>query len=384
MKAIAVALVLFASTTGGAAAGPSEASLAEALARCDGATADREVAGDLEALGRLGPEAAPVAVPVILRQLAERSPLWHDRDKLQVIRLRGLLFATLARLGPPDAALALILAELSGAKHPYALAAAARAAGALGPRAAAAVPYLQRVLDPGFHDETLSLERYDPEFPPEERTTARLEAERALARIGTLPGPVIQEATPWLAPERRPEIPSLDLPAVDQEGRAVNLKALADRPMALAFVYARCDNPNRCSLVTSTLARLQRDLAAAGLEGHVRVVLATFEPEADTPAVLKRYGLDRGFRFGDGGRILRPDPTREEKLLAALQAPVNFSAGWVNLHGIALHLFDGRGRYVRTYHSVLWDNAAVLADLRRLVGEGSRSAALADSARVSH
>ena len=370
MRAIAVALLLFASTAYG---GPSAASLAAALARYDGATADREVAGTLEALGRLGPAAAP-AVPVILRQLAERSPLWRGRDKLQVIRLRGFLFATLARLGPPDDALAPILAELSGAKHPYSLAAAARAAGAMGSRAAAAAPYLQRAFDPGFHDEPLSLERYDPEFPPEERTTARIEAERALARIGSLPDQAIQEATPWLAPDRRSVIPSLDLPAVDQDGRAVNLKALADRPMALAFVYTRCDNPNRCSLVTSTLARLQRELESASLDGRVRVVLATFEPEADTPAVLKRYGLDRGFRFGDEGAILRPDPAKEEKLLDALRSPVNFSVGWVNLHGIALHLFDGQGRYVRTYHSVLWDNTSVLADLRRLVGETAGSA----------
>jgi protein SCO1/2 len=370
LRAIAVALLLFASTAYG---GPSAASLAAALARYDGATADREVAGTLEALGRLGPAAAP-AVPVILRQLAERSPLWRDRDKLQVIRLRGFLFATLSRLGPPAAALDPILAELSSAKHPYSLAAAARAAGAMGSRAAAAAPYLQRAFDPGFHDEPLSLERYDPEFPPEERTTARIEAERALARIGSLPDQAIQEATPWLAPDRRSVIPSLDLPAVDQDGRAVNLKALADRPMALAFVYTRCDNPNRCSLVTSTLARLQRELESASLDGRVRVVLATFEPEADTPAVLKRYGLDRGFRFGDEGAILRPDPAKEEKLLDALRSPVNFSVGWVNLHGIALHLFDGQGRYVRTYHSVLWDNTSVLADLRRLVGETAGSA----------
>ncbi len=348
--------------------GSSAASLAGALARCDGATDDREVGGYLEALGRIGPAAAPAAVPVILRHLSERSPLWRDRDKLQVIRLRGFLLATLARLGPPEEALAPILAELSGAKHAYSLAAAARAAGALGPRAAAAVPYLQRPLDPGFHDEPMSLERYDPDFPPEERTTARLEVTRALARIGSVEVRPT-EATPWLAPEQRPAIQALDLPAVDQDGRAVNFKALADRPMALSFFYARCDNPNRCSLVTSTLARLQRDLEAAALGERVRLVLATFEPEADTPAVLKQYGLDRGFRFGDGARILRPDPAREGKLLEALKSPVNFSAGWVNVHGIALHLFDRRGRYVRTYHTVLWENAAVLADLRRLAEE---------------
>jgi protein SCO1/2 len=350
-------------------AAPSASSLAAALARCDGATDDRQVAGYLEALGRMGPSAAPEALPVILRQLSERSPLWRDRDKLQVIRLRALLFATLAKLGPPEEALAPILAELSGARHPYALAAAARAAGALGPRAAAAVPYLQRPLEPGFHDEPMSLERYDPEYPPEERTTARIEAERALAKIG--PGAArAAEATPWLDPEKRPVLPSLDLPAVDQDGRAVNLKALADRPLALSFFYARCDNPSRCSLVTATLARLRRELDATGLGDRVRLVLATFEPEADTPAVLKQYGLDRGFRFGEGALILRPDPAKEGALLDALQSPVSFSAGWVNLHGIALHLFDGQGRYVRTYHSVLWDNAAVLEDLRRLAGEG--------------
>ena len=48
---------------------------------------------------------------------------------------------------------------------------------------------------------------------------------------------------------------------------------------------------------------------------------------------------------------------------------MNFSGGWVNVHGLALHLFDQRGRWVRTYHSVLWNNAEVLADLRRLAGE---------------
>ena len=149
----------------------------------------------------------------------------------------------------------------------------------------------------------------------------------------------------------------------------MNLKALADRPMALSFFYARCDNPNRCSLVTSTLARLQRDLEAAALGERVRLVLATFEPEADTPAILRQYGLDRGFRFGEGARILRPDPAHEGKLLEALKSPVNFSAGWVNVHGIALHLFDRRGGMCAPTTRCC-GNAAVLADLRRLAEEG--------------
>jgi cytochrome oxidase Cu insertion factor (SCO1/SenC/PrrC family) len=48
---------------------------------------------------------------------------------------------------------------------------------------------------------------------------------------------------------------------------------------------------------------------------------------------------------------------------------VSFGAGQINAHAIQLFLFDRKGRYVRHYHSVVWDEAAVVADLRRLAAE---------------
>ncbi len=34
-----------------------------------------------------------------------------------------------------------------------------------------------------------------------------------------------------------------------------------------------------------------------------------------------------------------------------------------------LYLLDRRGRFVRTYHTLMWDNEKVTDDLRRLVAE---------------
>jgi protein SCO1/2 len=176
-------------------------------------------------------------------------------------------------------------------------------------------------------------------------------------------------STPWLPPEQRPALASLDVPVVDQDGEAYPLARLADRPLALAFFYVRCDNPNRCALTVNAMVRLQRAVERDGLGDRVRLLLATYEPQADTPAILKRFGADRGFRFGSGARMLRPDPARAAELFDELAAPVNFSAGWVNVHGLVLYLIDGRGRYVRTYHTLLWDSDEVLRDLQALAAE---------------
>lgn len=417
---LAVLLLLGAGRLAGAeGSAPSAASgfpgPAGALSQCDGGTPAVTVAAHLEALGALGPPAAPAAVAALLALLPERAPLYRDRDRPEVERLRAFLLATLARLGPPPEAIPFVLAELEGAKSAYSFAAAARAAGALGSRletqAGAAVPSLLRALAPEFHDDLVSLDRYSPEFPPEEATTAALEAVRALARLGGAARPALPRlrelaepemvptlgpgaalglaarqavaalegaaptaaggasVTEWLPPERRPALARLDVPVVDQDGAAGPLARLADRPLALAYFYSRCDNPNRCALTTTAMVRLQRAVEAASLSGRVRLLLATYEPQADSPELLKRFGADRGFTFGPGTKILRPDPARAAELLDELSAPVNFSAGWVNVHGVALYLIDGRGRYVRTYHTRIWNDDAVLRDLETLVAE---------------
>jgi protein SCO1/2 len=156
-----------------------------------------------------------------------------------------------------------------------------------------------------------------------------------------------------------------------QDGERVNLRNLVGRPMAVSFLYTRCENVNKCPLVATTLARLQEDVERAGLGGSVRLVLVTYDPAYDTPDRLKEYGAGHGLRFTGDTLMLRPDPAAADGLFRELRVAVNYDATRaVNVHGLQLILIDRRGRHVRTYHTLIWDNARVLEDLKSLVAEG--------------
>ena len=167
----------------GPAAGSAIPALAEALGQSDGRTEAGQVAAYLEALRAVGPGVRQAA-DAIVRVLPERSALYTDRDKTEVIRLRAFMLATLAAIGVPEAAMPTVLDGLAHSTMAYSFAAAARAAGASGRHARRTVPLLSRALASDFHDDYLTLERYATDFPPDEATTGRIEAIRALGRIG--------------------------------------------------------------------------------------------------------------------------------------------------------------------------------------------------------
>lgn len=95
----------------------------------------------------------------------------------------------------------------------------------------------------------------------------------------------------------------------------------------------------------------------------------TYDPEFDTPAELKAFASVHHFALNDSAMLLRPEPSEKEQLIVSLNVPVNYNEKGVNLHGIQLMLLDKRGRFVRAYHSLLWNNADVVADFVRLAGE---------------
>lgn len=175
--------------------------------------------------------------------------------------------------------------------------------------------------------------------------------------------------TRWLEPNERGDSVA-DLRVTDQDSKALQLADLRGQPFALTFLYTRCTNPNRCPLVATQMGRLQTALDAEGLFSQVRLLVLTYDPDFDTPERLKQYGLDHGLHFTGNTRMLRPEPAEKDRFFERLQVTVNYNADGVNLHGLQLFLFDRAGRFVRRYQSVIWDNAEVLADLKRLAEEG--------------
>lgn len=167
---------------------PEVAAVVKLLAEASETTDPLRVAGALDRLRAAGPQAAPAAEAVI-RLLSYRHPLYRDRDKLLVVRLRAYAFATLADLGPPPPsalpALVDVLVHADEQSPVSELAGASRAAAALGPRGRFFVPYLIEAIPLRRSHEEISLERFAADFLAAEATTVQLEAVRALAVVAT-------------------------------------------------------------------------------------------------------------------------------------------------------------------------------------------------------
>lgn len=385
--------------------------LCDRLAHSDGSTDPRRIASALDVLRARGHSAASAA-ETLSGLLPHRSKLFEGRDKDLVLRLRAYIIVTLSDIGVPASALpALIdvLAHVDERNAPIEVGAAARAVGSLGLRGREFTPYLLEALSARLSVEEFSLERFDFRFPASEATTAHLEIVRALGRVASTDDPDVRTtlgqviadpdrdprlvreakrlldrrqrasvaaahapqpiASEFLLAPKRTRLKNLDIAYKDHDGRDGVIRNLVDRPMLITFFYSRCQNSKKCSMAVSRLSALQRQLAQAGIDERVRLLAISYEPQFDTPERINSFASARGLRLGQNALALQLDSAREQQLTDELQAPVNFSSGWVNTHGVELSLLDADGRVVRQYHTMLWDNDQVLKDVQRLLAE---------------
>jgi len=116
--------------------------------------------------------------------------------------------------------------------------------------------------------------------------------------------------------------PDLDLTFTNQEGETVNLgEAYKGKTIVLSTIYTSCPVQSMCPRLTDDFAWLQRQIPRA-IRDDVQFVLVSFDPQRDTPEVLKSFGRKHGLKF-DNAALLRGDIDETRKLIAMLVHVVN-------------------------------------------------------------
>jgi cytochrome oxidase Cu insertion factor (SCO1/SenC/PrrC family) len=175
--------------------------------------------------------------------------------------------------------------------------------------------------------------------------------------------------TPWRDKDVRSTSFPLGFKLLDQDGHPWDPQSLQGKPFVTTFLYTRCENPNKCPLVARTLGKLQSLIRGHSLEGSVALVLITYDPEYDSAARLREFSIQHSIQTQSNLWLIRPDAAEKKRFFESMNVAVNFNQRDVNAHRIELMLFDSQSRFVRSYHSILWDNEAVLADLSRVLKE---------------
>jgi protein SCO1 len=81
-----------------------------------------------------------------------------------------------------------------------------------------------------------------------------------------------------------------DYPFTNELGRAIHLADFKGQALGISFIYTRCPFPNFCPRMSSNFADAYKRLnTLAGAPKNWHLLSISFDPEFDTPAVLRNY-----------------------------------------------------------------------------------------------
>jgi cytochrome oxidase Cu insertion factor (SCO1/SenC/PrrC family) len=361
--------------------------------------------------------------------LREDHPLYDQRGAAATVRMRGWVLLALARTGVSAAALPFVLEELDTGVDAYLVAAAARALRSYPSASAAFAPFVMRAITTvRYHDDPVSFETYgDYAGSSSPGTSPVRELLATLAWLGPCARGVLQEVEALrtqqggiskrlrrdidraveeiraaergsdaccmppralrvpvaAAPNSRDGCASIEATVFeDHAGAAITYGAFfRGHPSIVVFFYTRCDNPLKCSLTVTKLARVQKELEARGLAADIHTAAITYDPGFDLPERMRGYGLNRGVRLDAQHRMLRTvDGTSAIRRHFALG--VNFIGSLVNRHRVEAYILDAEGRIAASFERIHWDEQQVVDCAIGVLNERCEGSASMKAVRV--
>jgi len=101
-----------------------------------------------------------------------------------------------------------------------------------------------------------------------------------------------------IGPKPGDEVPDYRL--VNQDGKAIRLHDYHGKALLLTFIYTRCPDPDQCTLMSNNFATIDQELQKQPeLYAKTHLLSISFDPEYDTPKVLRSYGAAFTGRYSD-------------------------------------------------------------------------------------
>ena len=150
---------------------------------------------------------------------------------------------------------------------------------------------------------------------------------------------------------------------IDQHGDFLQISAMRGKAFVLNFIFTRCQAATMCPASTIRMSELQELSREAGLE-QLHFVTITFDPEFDSPGILRQYatgyGLEnRNFHLLTGTQELVDDLLRQFGITTMEED------GTIN-HTMATLLVDANGRVAFRKEGSKWSTKEFLQEAREL------------------
>ena len=86
------------------------------------------------------------------------------------------------------------------------------------------------------------------------------------------------------------KVPDLEL--INQDGKKFHLSDLKGKAVLVTFIYTRCPLPTFCPRLSTAFSKIHEDLAKNADDlNKTHLLTISFDPDYDTPVVLRKYGM---------------------------------------------------------------------------------------------
>jgi len=174
-------------------------------------------------------------------------------------------------------------------------------------------------------------------------------------------------------PSVRPEVSALDMlkigdevPAVelvDQDNQPLTLGSYRGQALAITFIYTRCPDAEFCPLMEQHFRSVQSLIETTPALKDTRLLSISFDPDYDTPAVLKEHAT----RLGANPAIWRlATGTRETVTQFARRFGVTVTPSGATAleHNLATAVIDRQGRLAVLHSTNRWMPSDLVAELQ--------------------
>jgi protein SCO1/2 len=152
----------------------------------------------------------------------------------------------------------------------------------------------------------------------------------------------------------------------DQDGRLVTKRDFLGTTLALNFIFTSCRSARMCPASTACMKQLGELMAKQSKASKILLLTITFDPETDTPGVLRAYADGYGIDHARH-RFLTGDPAQIKDLMRHYGILTLRDDGTI-VHNAALVLISAEGRILQRRDGASFDAedvAKVLAQAAR-------------------
>lgn len=171
-------------------------------------------------------------------------------------------------------------------------------------------------------------------------------------------------------PKSDVEISSLDksaapLTLINQNNEPVILDSLIGKPLVMSFIFTRCPMAEMCPLIMQKIVKVQKGLNIE-YKDKVFFAIMTFDPEYDTPEVLKEYGKNNGVDF-DNLIYLTGDKKDIENAITHFRVYFKEEAPGQISHTMETMVMDEKGVIKRIFPTSIWSPESVIEEVKKVI-----------------